>query len=148
VKVHPDFEEFVDSLNAHDVDFVVVGAFALAFHGHPRATGGLAAWIRPDHGNAGKSVTATETFGFESLGLHEDDLLSGKVIQLGHPPVRIDLLTNLDGLDTEEIWAGKVPGKFGKHDIFYIGRDEFIRNKRAVGRHQDLADLELLGELQ
>ena len=148
MKVHPDFEEFVDSLNTHGVDFVVVGAFALAFQGHPRATGDLDVWIRPDHGNITKLIAAIETFGFEGLGLHEDDLLSGKVIQLGHPPVRIDLLTSLDGLDTEEIWTGKVPGKFGKHDVFYIGRDEFIRNKRAVGRHQDLADLELLGELR
>jgi len=79
--------------------------------------------------------------------LSVDDILSGNIIQLGYSPVRIDLITVLDGLSTEEIWAGRQEGAFGQHTIFYLGKAAFIKNKRAAGRHKDLADLEVLDEL-
>ena len=146
MKVHPDFNDFISALNNNGVDYVIVGAFALAFHGHPRATGDIDIWIRPTPKNVDALLKALLDFGFGELDIHAEDIISGKIIQLGYPPVRIDLITILDGLTQEEIWSGRENGKFGDHQIFFLGREAFIRNKRAIGRHKDLADLELLGE--
>ena len=146
MKVHPDFNDFIFALNSNDVDYVIVGAFALAFHGHPRATGDIDIWIRPNRLNALALLKAFDSFGFGTLNISEEDILTGKIIQLGYPPVRIDLITLLDGLTHDEIWETREEGEFGDHRVFYIGREAFIRNKRAIGRHRDLADLELLGE--
>jgi len=107
MKAHPDFEAFINALNRNRVDFVVVGAFALARLGHPRATGDLGIWIRPTAANATALFQALRDFGFTSLKLSQADVLSGKVIQLGYPPVRLDLLTTLNGLKTEEIWESR-----------------------------------------
>ena len=147
MKVHPDFDEFLSLLNENNVQYVIVGSFALAFHGQPRATGDIDICIRPVRKNAKALLKALYEFGFGELDISEEDLLSGKIIQLGYPPVRIDLITTLDGLTTEEIWNTCVAGKFGEHDVFYIGRDAFIKNKLATGRHKDLADIEMLGEI-
>jgi len=133
-------------LNAHAVEYVVVGSYALSFHGHPRATGDMDIWIRRTPDNAARVVKALADFGFAGLGFTSQDLLEEKVIQLGMPPVRIDLMTELDGLTPDEVWNGRAAGRFGDVPVFFIGREAFIRNKRALGRHKDLADLEALGE--
>lgn len=146
MKIHPDFSDFIAALNKNKVEYVIVGSFALAFHGYPRATGDIDFWIRPTSVNLKALFRALHDFGFEELEISEDDLLSGKIIQLGYPPVRIDLIMTLDGLTQEEILKSRERGKFGDHNVFYLGRDAFVRNKRALGRHKDLADLELLGE--
>jgi hypothetical protein len=146
VKIHPDFNEFVSVLNKNKVKYVIVGSFALAFHGYPRATGDIDFWIRPTPVNIKALFKALGEFGFQKLDISEDDLISGKIIQLGYPPVRIDLITVLDGLKGEDIWKTRTKGKFGNHDVFYLGREAFVKNKRALGRYKDLADLELLGE--
>ena len=146
MKIHPDFNDFVAALNKNDVQYVIVGSFALAFHGCPRATGDIDFWIRPTSSNARKLLKALKDFGFGKLDISEHDVLSGNIIQLGYPPVRIDLISVLDGLTPEEIWEGRLAGKFGDHDVNYIGKESFIKNKRTLGRHKDLADLELLGE--
>jgi hypothetical protein len=146
VKVHPDFRDFILALNSNKVEYVIVGSFALAFHGHPRATGDIDIWIRPTSLNAQAALKALKDFGFENIDLKEDDILAGKIIQLGYPPVRIDIITVLDGLNSDEIWNSRQLGKFGNLEVAYIGRDAFIKNKRALGRHKDLADLEMLGE--
>jgi hypothetical protein len=146
VKVHPDFEDFVKALNLNKVEYVIVGSFALAFHGYPRATGDIDFWIHPKPANVKALIRALEDFGFGELDLSGEDILSGKIIQLGYPPVRIDLVTVLDGVSAEEIWQSRVEGKFGKLAVFYVGKETYIKNKRALNRHKDLADLELLGE--
>ena len=146
MKIHTDFREFIRTLNNNDVEYVIVGAFALAFHGYPRATGDMDIWVRPLEPNAVKILKALGDFGFKNLKLEKKDILSGKIIQLGYPPVRIDLVTVLDGLKSNDIWDTRVSGKFGDISVSYIGRTAFIKNKRALGRHKDLADLELLGE--
>jgi hypothetical protein len=146
MKVHRDFKDFVSLMNANGVEYVIVGAFALSFHGHPRATGDMDVWIRRSPQNASRILKALDEFGFGSLGVTEDDLLEDKVIQLGQPPVRIDLMTELDGLIPDEVWAGRIAGRFGDMSVFYLGREAFVRNKRSLGRHKDLADLEALGE--
>jgi hypothetical protein len=146
VNIHPDFNEFVAVLNKNKVEYVIVESFALAFHGYPRATGDIDFWIRPTPVNIKALFGALGEFGFQKLDISEDDLMSGKIIQLGYPPVRIDLITVLDGLKEEDIWKTRAKGKFGNHDVFYLGREAFVKNKRALGRYKDLADLELLGE--
>jgi hypothetical protein len=146
MKAQGDFKDFISLMNAGGVDYVIVGSFALSFHGYPRATGDMDVWIRRSPENASRRLKVLDEFGFGNLGITGDDLLEDKVIQLGQPPVRIDLMTELDGLTSEEIWAGKVGGKFGDVPVFYLGRDAFVRNKRSLGRHKDLADLEALGE--
>jgi hypothetical protein len=146
MKVHRDFREFIFLMNANGVEYVIVGSFALSFHGHPRATGDMDVWIRRSPENASTILKVLDEFGFGSLGVTGDDLLEDKVIQLGQPPVRIDLMTELDGLTPDEIWAGRIAGRFGDMSVFYLGREAFVRNKRSLGRHKDLADLEALGE--
>ena len=148
MKIHPDFSDFVEALGKNSVEFVIVGSFALAFHGYPRATGDIDFWIRPTEGNSEALLKALIDFGFGELEVSKEDILSGKIIQLGYPPVRMDLITVLDGLTAEEVWDSRVKGKFGPHDVFYLGREAYIRNKRATGRHKDLADLDLLGETE
>jgi hypothetical protein len=135
MKVHEDFKDFIEALNKNDVDYVIVGAFALAFHGHPRATGDIDIWLRPTPQNAKAVLKALNNFGFGELDISEEDVLSGKIIQL-----------IMESLTHEEIWESRELGMFGGQKVFYIGREAFIRNKKAVGRHRDLADLELLGE--
>jgi hypothetical protein len=146
VKVHTDFTDFVAALNNNKVEYVIVGSFALAYHGYPRATGDIDFWIRPTPLNVKALLKALYDFGFGESEISEGDIMSGNIIQLGYPPVRIDLITILDGLTIKEIWESREKGKFGDHDVFYLGREAFIKNKRALGRHKDLADLELLGE--
>ena len=146
MKIHPDFDDFVAALNRNHVEYIIVGSFALAFHGCPRATGDIDFWIRPLFSNAENLLKALQDFGFEKLDISKDGILSGNIIQLGFPPVRIDLISRLTGLNAEEVWKGRKKGKFGNHDVFYISRREYIRNKRSIGRHKDFADLELLGE--
>jgi hypothetical protein len=146
LKLHPDFSDFVAALNGNSVEYVIVGSFALAFHGSPRATGDIDFWIRPTTSNAKALIKALEDFGFGGLDITEEDIFSGKIIQLGVPPVRIDIITILDGLIPEEIWETKEKGRLGANEVFFLGREAFIRNKRTMKRHKDLADLELLGE--
>ena len=146
MKVHPDFADFVSELNKKKVEYAIVGAYALAYHGHPRATGDIDFWIRPNRGNAVLLLVALKAFGFGTLDISADDILSGKIIQLGFPPVRIDLITKLDGLNDDEILKSKTQGQLGDQTVWYLGREAFVKNKRSAGRHKDLADLELLGE--
>lgn len=146
MKIHTDFRDFFEALNRNQVQYVIVGSYALAFHGQPRATGDIDVWVRPTPENSEALLQALHDFGFSSLDISTRDVLSGKVIQLGFPPVRIDLMTVLEGLTPQETWESRNQGMFGEQPVFYLGKDAFIKNKRALGRHKDLADLELLGE--
>jgi len=147
MKAHPDFIDFVAALNKNKVKYVIVGAYALAYHGHPRATGDIYFWIKPVKSNAKLLLKALRDFGFGQLDINEDDVVSGKIIQLGFPPVRIDLISKLDGLETDEILNSREEGKFGDLTVWYLSKKSFIKNKRKIGRHKDLAYLELLGEM-
>jgi len=147
MEVQPDFRDLLALFNEHKVDYIIVGAYALAFHGAPRYTGDIDILVKPDALNAQKIIGALNEFGFESVGLSSEDFESpDKVIQLGFPPVRIDIITSITGVSWEDAWSGRVEGKFGDVLVHYIGRQEFILNKRALGRKKDLADVEALGE--
>ena len=147
MKVQPDFKELLELLNAHKAEFIIVGAYALAFHGVPRFTGDIDIFVKPDSKNAEKILAALQEFGFGSLDLAESDFEDpDKVVQLGLAPVRVDLITSLTGVSWQEASSGKVDGSYGDVPVYYLGRKEFLSNKRALGRKRDLADLEALGE--
>ncbi len=140
-----DFREFIALLNKNEVKYLVVGGYALAFHGHPRYTKDLDIWVWTEHKNAGNIVKALEEFGFSSLELKEDDFLKpGYVVQLGQPPNRIDLLTSVTGLAFDACYASKVQLDIQGSVVDFVDLENFKKNKKALGRHQDLADLENL----
>ena len=147
MEMQPDFRELLALFNAHHVEYMIVGGYALALHGAPRFTGDLDVLVKPDPENAQRILAALETFGFASVGLTPGDFSHpDQVVQLGVPPVRIDLLTSLTGTSWDEAFAGRTAGSYGDVPVYYIGREQFIANKRAIGRQKDLADLEMLGE--
>ena len=146
MEVHSDFEELLELFNKNEVEYLVVGAFALAHHGVPRYTGDMDLLVRPHSENSAKIMAALEAFGFGSLELSEADFcVLGRVIQLGVAPVRIDLVTSITGVTWEEAIVNGEEGRLGETPVLFLGRDAFIANKRAVGRHKDLADIEALG---
>ncbi len=143
--LNQDFKEFIQSLNANGVRYLVVGGYAVAVHGHPRYTKDMDVWIARDEENAARMVRALEDFGFGSLGLREVDFLEpDQIIQLGYPPVRIDVLTTLVGVDFEECFPTKLEVPVDDVVAYFIDIENLKKNKKASGRLQDLADLENL----
>jgi hypothetical protein len=140
-----DWREFLELLNSRGVDYVIVGAQSLAFHGRPRYTGHLDILVRPAPENARILVDLLNQFGFAQSGFKESDFLEPEqMIQLGRAPNRIDLLSSISGVTTDEAFATKVSAILDGILVFVLGKDALIRNKRALGRPQDLADLETL----
>jgi hypothetical protein len=147
MEVQPDFKELLELLNAHKVEYIIVGAYALAFHGVPRFTGAIDIFVKPDPKNAEKILAALEEFGFSSLDLTKSDFEDpDKVVQLGVAPVRVDLITSLTGVTWQQANKGKVEGTYGDVPVYYIGRKDFLVNKKTLGRKKDLADIEAIGE--
>lgn len=137
-----DFEDFVKLLNQHHVAYMIVGGYALAFHGKPRHTGDLDIWIQNSEINAEKLVNVIYEFGLGSLGLTKADFLQeGYVTQIGYPPLRIDILNSIDGVNFVDAFQNKLLINIDGLDINYIGLRDFIDNKIASGRSQDIVDL-------
>src|SRR5512139_2427835 len=146
MEVQQDFRDLLALFNAHRVEYIIVGAHALAYHGAPRYTGDMDILVRPHPENAKRIIEALDEFGFGSLGLVAGDFtVPDRVIQLGVAPVRIDIVTSITGVSWEEAAAGRVQGSYGDVVVHFLGRQEFILNKRALGRKKDQADLEALG---
>jgi hypothetical protein len=141
-------QDFVDLLQAFveaDVRFLVVGAYALALHAKPRATGDLDLWVEPNPQNAGRVMKALSRFGAPLTEVNESDFIrQGTVLQIGVAPRRIDILTSLTGVSFPEAWEDRVPHKIGSCEVFFLGKRTFVKNKKALGRSKDLADLEAL----
>jgi predicted nucleotidyltransferase len=145
VKLQQDLREFVALLLSRGVDFVVVGGHAVAFHGYPRMTDDIDLLVRPTRDNGQRIVDALDEFGFGNIGLTADSFTApDRVIQLGRAPNRIDLLTEIYGTSFDEVWETRVQADLDGLKVWMIGRDALIRNKRATGRTQDLADAEKL----
>ena len=143
--LNQDFKEFIKSLNDNSVQYLVIGGYAVAFHGHPRYTKDLDIWIQVSLENASRLVKAIRDFGFESLGLKASDFMStDQVIQLGFPPNRIDLIAQADGVDFKACYPSRMEIEIEGVRVNFIDLENLKKNKRASGRHQDLADLENL----
>ena len=143
----PDFNEFCGLLNVHEVEFVIVGAYALAFHGAPRFTGDLDILVKPTEKNGERLIAAVSAFGFPTEAFTPADIASGrKVIQMGVEPVQIHVMSDISGVSWDDVWSTRTEARVGGRAVFFIGREAFIRNKKASGRLQDLADVEALGE--
>ena len=137
-----DLREFLELLNARGVDYLVVGAYSLAFHSRPRYTGDLDVLIRPSNSNTELLIKSLKEFGFGEFEFSSSDFVEGdQVIQLGRAPNRIDLLTNLTGVSNDDAFAGKIAAEIDGIPVFILSKQHLIQNKRAVGRPQDLADL-------
>ena len=140
-----DFRDLLAEFNVQGVDFLIVGAHALAAHGHIRATQDFDVWVRPEAENAKRVYRALQAFGAPLQDLTDADLATpGIVFQIGVDPIRIDVITAIDGVEFTEAWANRMITKFDDQPASVLSREDLIRNKRAAGRTQDLADLERL----
>lgn len=145
MKTEKDFEELLKSFNRNKVKYCIVGAYAVAFHAQPRYTKDMDILIEPKKDNAQRIIKSLYEFGFKSLSFKENDFIQkGKIIQLGYEPVRIDLLTSIEGYDFEGVWKNRVVGSYGKEKAFFIGLKDLIRNKKISHRKQDSVDVSLL----
>ena len=149
MKLDKDLLELLELFRSKGVEFLVVGGHAVAFHGYPRLTEDLDLFVRPDLANGQRIVAALEAFGFGSLDITPADFQADdRVIQLGRVPNRVDLLTRLYAVDFTAAWARRIPADLDGSPVWMISREDLIRNKRATGRTQDLADAELLEKLE
>ncbi|HLF46260.1 MAG TPA: hypothetical protein VI548_07530 [Chitinophagaceae bacterium] len=140
-----DFKEFVLLLNKNEVQYLIVDGYAVGIHGHPRYTGDLDIWLLPEKENAKKILQTIREFGFSSLNITEADILKEQsVIQLGYPPLRIDLLTSIDGVNFKDCYPNRKIVSIDGITVNFIGFNDLLKNKKASGRHQDLGDIDNL----
>jgi hypothetical protein len=140
-----DFKEFIELLTVNNVKYLIIGGYAVAFHGYPRHTRDLGVWILVSHENAENVLKALKEFGFGSLGLLKEDFLKpGEFIQLGQPPNRIDIVTSCDGVEFEACYQTRKETLANGLNINFIDLENLKKNKKASGRPQDLADLDNL----
>jgi hypothetical protein len=140
-----DFKEFVELLINHKVEYLIVGGYAVGIHGHPRYTGDLDIWLNPTIDNAKKIVLCVNNFGFSSFNLKVEDFTKeGNIIQLGYPPLRIDLLTEIDGVTFTECFNNRKIVEIDELSVNFIGYDDLLKNKKVSGRLKDLDDIEHL----
>ncbi len=143
--VAEDLHDLLKAFIDHDVRFLIVGGYALAVHGHPRATGDLDVWIECNKANAARAYEALRAFGAPLQELRVEDLKTpGTVYQIGLPPVRIDILTRITGVEFEPAWSDRVDTEIDDLRVPVIGRQALLVNKRALGRTRDRADVEML----
>ena len=147
MKLHPEWREFIELLNSRGVEYLVVGAHALSQYGRPRFTGDLDIFVRRSPENAVRLMEVLAAFGFGNVGLSAADFeKEDQVVQLGFPPVRIDLLTSLTGISFEEAWISRQTGTIDAVPVAFPSREVFLKNKRATGRGRDQGDVASLGE--
>ena len=148
MKLPPDWNELIGLLSSHRVGFLIVEAHALAASGRPRATQDLDILVEPTSENAGRLGAALAAFGFPALANEAHRFAEpDRMVTLGRPPLRIDVMTSITGVSIEQAWNGRLQAIVNGHAVGFRGRNELIANKRASGRPKDLADLALLAEL-
>lgn len=148
MKIEEDFKEFIGLLNKNKVLYLIVGGFAFSFYAEPRFTKDIDIFIERSSENAKKIIKTLEDFGFKDVGINKNDFLQAdQIIQLGNAPLRIDIVTSIDGVNFDSAWNNRVKGKYGDITAFFISKTDLIENKRATGRTQDLADIEKLEKI-
>lgn len=145
MRIEKDYEELLRLLNKNNVRYCIIGSYAVAFYAKPRYTKDMDIFIDPTIENGKRIATALKEFGFEGLNLSEKDFCqAGIIVQLGYEPLRIDIMTSIEGCSFEKVWENKVIGTYGHEKVFFIGLDELIENKKQTGRQQDKEDLDIL----
>ncbi len=140
-----DYAVLLRSFNNHGVRYLIVGAFAVGFHAMPRYTKDLDLWVEPTIDNGARICRALEEFGFGSLKIAPNDFArKGRCVQLGYEPIRVDLITTIPGVTFSRAWAHRRRGYYGPQPVFFVGLQDLVRSKKASGRKQDLADLDVL----
>ena len=146
IPLPPDFSPFLKLLSEHEVKYLLVGGYAVGYHGYVRATGDLDVWVRRDPQNADRIVAVLETFGFGVSNLEPSLFLAeDRVVRMGLPPMRIEILTSISGVDFDDCYAARVEEQWDDVAVAIISLEKLKENKRASGRLQDLVDLEHLG---
>ncbi|MHC4063317.1 MAG: nucleotidyltransferase [Planctomycetota bacterium] len=147
MKLQKDLREFIELLNARGVKYLIVGGYAVAFHGRPRYTGDIDLFIEASAANSERMAQVIRELGFADVDLSAADFVKeGVIVQLGAPPNRIDLITSTDAVAFEEGWANKVEATLDGVPVFFISKELLLQNKAAIGRPQDIADMDAMGE--
>lgn len=145
--LNSDFKEFFELLNAHNVSYLIVGGYAVGFHGYPRYTQDIDVFYESSEANAKALWSALQAFGFGNIGLTQDDFTKdNQVVQLGQPPNRIDLINTIDAVAFKAAWQTRVSGEYGEVPVAFIGKAELLQNKKATGRDKDLVDAQYLAQ--
>lgn len=145
--LNKDFREFIESLNANRVKYLIVGGYAVGMHGYPRYTKHLDIWLLVSEENAEKVIKAHNYFGMAAMGLKQEDFLKpDSFIQIGYPPNRIDMVMSCDGVDFKSCYESRIEYNSDGLILNFINLDNLKKNKLASGRPQDLADLDNLNE--
>ena len=145
IRLLPDFKEFLQLLNSYEIRYLIIGGYAVGYHGYPRATGDLDIWVAVERQNADKLASALQEFGFDSPEVSPELFLEeNKVVRMGLPPVRIELVTTISGVSFEDCYAERIQDSLEDIPVNLISLQRLKENKRASGRYKDLNDLENL----
>ncbi len=148
MRIEKDFKEFIELLNKNRVKYLVVGGYAFAFYAEPRFTKDIDFFVEISDRNAENIIKTLIDFGFKSTDIKKEYFLEpGKIIQLGFPPVRIDIITSITGVEFKDAWKNRKKGEYGDIPCYFISKEDLMKNKKASGRSQDIADLELLEKI-
>lgn len=145
MNIHQDFKELLELLTGFEVDYMIIGGYAVAFHGHPRFTKDLGIFFDYASENIERIIKALEKFGFPRESLVSAPFANGnKIVTFGVPPLRVDFINQIDGVSFSQAKPGRVLGSYGGVGVYFIGREDLIKNKLATGRTRDKADVEEL----
>jgi hypothetical protein len=148
MRVENDFKKFIELLNEHKVRYLIVGGFAYSYYAEPRFTKDIDFFIEISPDNANRMLKVLAEFGFTDVELTEKDFQQpDQIIQLGNAPLRIDIVTSIDGVHFKEAWDNRTTGKYGNCSANFISKADLIKNKMATGRSQDIADVEKLNQI-
>ena len=148
MRVEEDFKEFIALLNKNSVKYLIVGGYAYSYYAEPRFTKDIDILIEISDKNSKDLMAVLSEFGFGNAGLKPGDFLEpGQTIQLGQAPIRIDILTSIDGVSFQEAWGTRTEGKYGDITAWFISKEDLIKNKQVSGRPQDVADVEMLQKI-
>lgn len=149
MELDKDFREFIELLNGHEVKYLVIGGYAVNFHGYPRYTKDIDFWLWMTEENIGKLIQAIKQFGFENLNLAISDFMTPEnIIQLGYEPYRIDLLVDVEGIDFEDCYERRTDAELDGVEVKFLSLQDLIKAKKKAGRLQDLADAEQLEKIK
>ena len=145
IQLPPDFKEFLKLLNSHQVEYLLIGGYAVGYHGYPRATGDMVLWVAVHQNNAEKLVAVLREFGFNTPQLSANLFLTeNQIVRLGVPPMRIELLTTISGVSFDHCYSERIIDVIDDVEVHIINRKHLKQNKQASGRHKDLDDLQHL----